>query len=39
MLDAFSRLELGIDLGRGGSYDCVSTMAKRINHGLGQSLH
>ena len=29
MLDAFARLELGIDLGRGGSYDCVSTTARR----------
>lgn len=29
MLDAFARLELGVDLGRCGSYDCVSALARR----------
>lgn len=35
MLDALARLKLSIDLGRGGSYGCVSTLARIINHGRG----
>lgn len=30
MLDALARLELSIDLGRGGSYGCVSMLARLI---------
>lgn len=30
MLDAFARLELGVDLGGGGSYDSISTLSRRI---------
>lgn len=35
MLDALARLKLSIDLGRGGSYSCVNTLARIINRGRG----
>lgn len=38
MLDALARLELSIDLGRGGSCGCVSTLARETKLGLEPSL-